>query len=150
MTMRRWTSPQPYEDLDHTADVGLRVTGADPAEVLARLVLGFGQLVAGGGPVAATIDETVTIPPADDAAVLAVDVVRAAAAPFFDAHRIPVAVAVTLADPAAGAQLVVTYGPWDDDAHADGLDIKAVTWHAAHLEPAPSGDGWVGQVVFDI
>lgn len=147
--MATWTAPQPFEELDHTADAGVLVRGASLEEALARLVLGFGQLVAGGGEVDGPRRErTLSVPwCGEDPAVTAVDVVRAAADAFFEEHAIPCAVRDV--ERAAGVvRLIVAYGPWQEARHADGLDIKAVTWHAARLER--DGDGWVGQVVFDI
>ncbi|MGC3997537.1 MAG: archease [Anaeromyxobacter sp.] len=39
-------------------------------------------------------------------------------------------------------------GEWDPERHAEGLDVKAITWHLARL--APEGSGWTGQVVVDV
>ena len=39
-------------------------------------------------------------------------------------------------------------GPYDPERHAEGLDLKAVTWHAAKL--VEEGGLWRGQIVFDI
>jgi hypothetical protein len=42
----RYTLPQPYQQLDHTADVGVVVHGDSPLEALARLVLAYASLAA--------------------------------------------------------------------------------------------------------
>jgi SHS2 domain-containing protein len=42
----------------------------------------------------------------------------------------------------------VGFGRWDVARHAEGSDVKAVTWHAASFEPA--GAGWRARVLFDI
>ncbi len=49
----RYELPQPFQDLDHIADVGVAVEGASAEEALARLVLAFAfaALLAGGGSV---------------------------------------------------------------------------------------------------
>jgi SHS2 domain-containing protein len=49
---------------------------------------------------------------------------------------------------ADGAEAIVVFGRRDPEAHAEGSDLKAVTWHAARL--APEGGAWVAQAVFDI
>ncbi len=145
--MITWRLPQPYEELDHTADAGVRVHAPTREACLARLILGFGQMLAGGGAVEAAETLDLTVPGSGDDVVLAVDVMRAVADAFFDRHLIPSEVTVVTLD-GAGANLQVAYGPWRESLHADGLDIKAVTWHAAAFEPADAG--WVAQVVFDI
>lgn len=146
--MTTWRLPQPYEELDHTADAGVCVRAESREGCLARLILGFAQMLAGGGEVASAHTSDLAVPAAeDDPVILAVDVMRAVASAFFDGHRIPCAVEVIAVD-ATGARLRIAYGDYDEDRHADGLDIKAVTWHAARFEP--TADGWLGQVVFDI
>ena len=105
----RLASPQPYEDLGHTADVGVRVRGATAEEALARHVLAFAALA------------TEALVPA------ACEIVR------MDAD---------------GVEARVAFGRRDPERHAEGADLKAVTWHAARLER--EGDGWVAQAVFDI
>jgi SHS2 domain-containing protein len=46
------------------------------------------------------------------------------------------------------AEATVAFARYDPARHAEGADVKAVTWHAARLEP--EGAGWVAQAVFDI
>ncbi len=47
-----------------------------------------------------------------------------------------------------GAEAIVAFARYDPARHAEGVDVKAVTWHAARLEP--EGGGWVAQAVLDI
>jgi SHS2 domain-containing protein len=61
-------------------------------------------------------------------------------------HVLPAACEVLRVD-AEGARARVELGP-RGEAHAEGLEVKAVTHHAARLEPDGAG-GWVGQAVFD-
>ena len=51
-------------------------------------------------------------------------------------------------DAAAGVEVALELGPYDAVHHAEGLDLKAVTWHAAAFEP--TGGGWRARVVFDL
>jgi SHS2 domain-containing protein len=85
----RYALPQPFEDLGHTADVGLRVRGASAGEALARLALAPGR-----------------------------------------------------------ATVLLAFGRWNESLHAEGADVKAVTWHAARLEP--DGAGWRAQAILDV
>jgi SHS2 domain-containing protein len=66
---------------------------------------------------------------------------------FATDRRLPAAIEVHRADD-AGAEATVGFARYDPVRHAEGVDVKAVTWHAARLEPV--GDGWVAQVVLDI
>ena len=72
----RLALPQPYEDLGHTADVGVRVRGATAEEALARLVLAFAALATGGAEVAAEREERVAVPGGPELAGTAVALLR--------------------------------------------------------------------------
>jgi SHS2 domain-containing protein len=143
----RYRRPAPYEELDHTADAGVVVRAKSADEALARLVLAFADLVTGGAPVSPTSELVIEIEPADRAA-MAIDVLRELLFRFETERKIPDAVEVRRFDPAKGAELCVELGPYDPERHGDGLDLKAVTFHAARFES--DGAGWVAQIVFDI
>jgi SHS2 domain-containing protein len=139
--------PQPWEDLGHTADVGLRVRGGTAEEALGRLVLAFATLVTGGAPVEGAREERLEVPGGPGRDGTAVALLRELLYRLATAREVPVAVEVTRAD-AGGAVATVAFGRHDPERHAEGADVKAVTWHAARLEP--EGDGWVAQVVLDV
>jgi SHS2 domain-containing protein len=143
----RLALPQPFEDLEHTADVGARVRGATAEEALARLALAQGALLAGGGAVSTERDEWIAVAGDGELAGTAVAFLRELLYRFATERLIPAACEVLRAG-ADGAEAVVAFGRWDPEVHAEGTDLKAVTWHAARL--APEGDGWVGQIVWDI
>jgi SHS2 domain-containing protein len=144
----RYELPQPFQDLDHTADVGVAVEGASAEETLARLVLAFAALLAGGEPVVVARDERLAV--ASDGGGLtgvAMALLRELLFRFATERILPGACEVLRLD-AHGAEVVVGFGSFDLERHADGLDIKAVTRHQARFEEA---DGrWRAQVVFDI
>jgi SHS2 domain-containing protein len=55
---------------------------------------------------------------------------------------------VVALDPSSSAEVAVALGPYDPVLHGEGLDLKAVTWHAARFERL---DGrWGAQVVLDV
>ncbi len=163
----RYTLPQPFEDLDHTADAGVVVRGATAEEALARLVLAYTQLVTGGGPLTAVREETLAIgtgeegeagdartggganatEPAGDLALVAVNALRELHARFATAGDLAASCEVERLTP-RGALLRIGFGAFDRAAHRDGLDIKAVTFHGARFEP--DGEGWRAAVIFDI
>lgn len=143
----RLALPQPFEDLDHTADVGVRVRGASAEEAIARLALAESALLAGGAPVAPDREERLRVAGGPGLAGTAVALLRELLFRFATARRLVAAVEI-LSATEAGAEVVLATGPWDPEAHGEGVDLKAVTWHRARLEP--DGAGWVGEIVFDI
>jgi len=143
----RLEHPQPHEDLGHTADAGVRVRGASPEEALARLVLAMGSLLAGGAPVAAEREVALEVRGGPGLAGSALALLREVLYRCEVERALPAACEVLRVD-GAGAEARVALGR-RGPAHDGGLDLKAVTRHAALLEPDPSG-GWLGQVVFDL
>lgn len=146
----RYVSPQPFEELDHTADAGVLVRGASAEETLARLILAFGTLLAGRTESRIDSEDVIGV----DAGTLpdmAVDLLRELLFRFENDGVIPVAVTVLSFDPASGASVEAGFTRYDPETHADGLVFKAVTHHAARFEPAgPDTGGWLAQVVFDV
>lgn len=143
----RLALPQPWEDLGHTADVGVRVRGASAEEALARLALAFGTLVTGGDAPRPEREERLSVAGGPEPAGVAVAFLRELLFRFATERLIPSEVEVQRVD-ASGAEATVAFARYDPDRHAEGADVKAVTWHAARLEP--EGGGWVAQVVLDI
>jgi SHS2 domain-containing protein len=143
----RLALPQPWEDLGHTADVGLRVRGRSAEEALARLALAFATLVTGGAPVAAGREERVEVAGGPGLAGTAVALLRELLFRLATRGEVPAELEVLRVDE-AGATAQVAFGPRDPVRHAEGADVKAVTWHAARLEE--EGGGWVAQVVLDV
>ncbi len=145
----RYALPQPYEDLAHTADVGVRVRGATAEEALARLALALGTLLAGGGDAPPEREERLAVAggPGAGLAGTAVALLRELLFRFATERLIPAEVEVHRAGE-EGAEATVAFARYDPARHAEGVDVKAVTWHAARLEP--EGGGWVAQAVLDI
>jgi SHS2 domain-containing protein len=143
----RYALPQPYREVPHTADVGVEVDGASPEEALARLVLAFAALLAGGGAVEVEREEIVSVEANGDPARAAVTLLRELLFRFATERLIPAACEVRRLD-GRGAELAVGFGRWDPVRHAEGADVKAVTWHAARFERA--GEAWRARVLFDI
>jgi protein archease len=143
----RYVLPQPFEEIDHTADVGVVVRGGSPGEVVARLVLAMAQLLTGGGAVEPLPEPIEVCIEPDDIDAMAVDLLRELLYRFDCEHQIPIALSIEL--PAEGGlRAEVELAPWDEDAHEEGTELKAVTLHEARCEP--EGDGWMAQIVFDV
>lgn len=143
----RLTLPQPWEDIGHTADLGIRVRGATAEEALARLALALGAVVAGEGASRAEREERISVAGGGDRASAAIAFLRELLFRFATARFYPCTCDVTRLD-GDRAEGAVGFARWDAGRNAGGADVKAVTWHAARLEP--EGDGWVGQVVLDV
>jgi len=147
VTAVRLTLPQPYRDLDHTADVGVEVTGASAEETLARLVLAQSTLLTGGELVAPGPDARVAVASQGGLAALSVELLRELLFRFATGRVLPGACEVVRLD-ASAAEVVVALGPYDPVRHAEGLDLKAVTRHGARFDRVDGG--WRAQVIFDI
>ncbi len=143
----RYTLPQPYRDLSHTADLGVAVEGASAEEALSRLVLALGAVLAGSGVVEPVREETLTVPVRGDLARGAIDLLRELLYRFATERMIPCACEVLRLD-AEAIEARIGSGRWDPVRHADGADVKAVTYHAARLERADGA--WRGQALFDV
>lgn len=143
----RYRLPQPYRDLEHTADVGVEVWGDSAEEALARLVLAESALLCGGGAVATLREGRLRSPPGDLRAT-ALWVLRELLYRFATSRELVGACEVVSLDPVAGAELALELGPFDPGAHAEGLDLKAVTLHRSAFER--EGPRWRAAVVFDI
>src|SRR5687768_242885 len=131
--------PSPYEELDHTADAGVRVHGDDAHETVGRLVLAFAALLTGGAPVPEEERLVVRAEPAERA-FMAIDVLRELLFRFDRERKLPASCSVEQFDEALGAVVSVGLGSWDAGLHADGMELKAVTLHGARFER--QGEGW--------
>ncbi len=142
----RYALPQPWQEIAHTADVGAAVEGATPEEALARLALALGALLAGGAQVEVVHQDLVAAAGADRAQT-AVNVLRELLYRFATERLLPGNCEVLHFDERS-AELSVGFGRWDPQSHAEGTDVKAVTYHSARFERADAG--WRAQVLFDI
>ena len=147
MATSRLYLPQPFEELDHTADAGIVARGDTAELAMARLVLGFAQIVAGGGEITPRYQRRIDAEPGERA-MMAIDVLRELLYVFDRERLIPTSCLVVAFDPERGARVDVELGDYDEARHAEGLTPKAITLHAARFESR--GSGWVAQVVLDI
>ncbi|HEY3445539.1 MAG TPA: archease [Myxococcales bacterium] len=142
----RYGLPSPFEEISHTADVGVRAKGKDLPETYARTALALAQLQAGGGAVEPEEERRLEAH-GDDRVMLLVDFCRQALRVFWLDRRILSAVEIeSLSDTALSAR--AWFGRFDPERHGEGMDIKAVTYARAAVEPAEGG--FVGSVIVDI
>ena len=143
----RYALPQPYREIEHTADVGVAVEGASAQEALARLVLAFSALLAGGAAVKADREERIAVTDGGPPGV-ALALLRELLFRFSTERVLPGACEVLRLDHAA-AEVLVELASFDPDLHADGVDMKAVTRHQARFGRDADGH-WRAQVLFDV
>jgi SHS2 domain-containing protein len=144
----RYVLPQPFRDLDHTADAGVEVEGASAGETLARLVLAQSALLTGGGRVTVERDERIAVPAHPALHATAIAILRELLYRFSTEKVIAGACEVGALQPGLPAEMTIGFGRYDPERHAEGLDLKAVTWHAARFEEV--GGRWRARVIFDI
>jgi SHS2 domain-containing protein len=143
----RLKGQQTWEDLGHTADVGLRVRGASAEEALGRLVLAFGTLTTAGVPADPVREELLSVAGGPGVAGSAVALLRELLFRLATERLVPIEIEVRSVDERA-AVAAIRFGRHDPERHAEGADVKAVTWHAARLEQERDGT-WIAQVVLD-
>ncbi len=142
----RYRQPSDYIELSHTADVGIEVAGQDLGELYARVALGMAQLMSGGGPVEPQQEQRL-VAEGESRSALLVDLCRQVLDQFFVGRRLLAEIEL---DQLSETRIEARgwFGPFDPDAHAEGVDIKAVTYGGAAVEPA--GEGWRARLIFDI
>jgi SHS2 domain-containing protein len=143
----RLTLPQPFQELDHTADVGVLVRGDSAEQTLCRLVLALSALLSGGAAVREERELVVEVAPGERVE-MAIDVLRELLFRFDSELVLPSSCEALWFDPERGTQLLVGLGAYDTLAHAEGIELKAVTLHAARFEQEDAE--WIAQIVFDI
>ena len=139
--------PQPFEEIEHTADVGVVVTAEDAEQALARLVLAMTQIITGAGELRGEGWVSFEIEPGSHAD-MAVDLLRELLYRFDCEGWLATACEVVRLDPLQGIEVSLERYEYHPDAHPEGVELKAVTLHEASFEP--QGDGWRAQVLFDV
>lgn len=139
-----------YEILEHTADVGIRATGATLEDTFAQATRGLAEIIGAWQPNGweeEGVKEPVALEvEADDLGGLLVDWLSEILY-LHDARDAVIAeleVARVADEHAAGT---VTLAPRGDRV-LEGTQVKAVTYHQLAVEK--SGDEWVATVFFDV
>lgn len=138
---------KPYEYLEHTADMGLKVFGEDLTALFTNAAQGLFETIA----VVDTIDETasvqlhVTADSVEELFVAWLDELNfrhETEAIFFKRAHI-----YHCSETAVSAEV---YGePANFDKHEVYTEIKSVTYHQLQVVQNPDG-GWFAQVIFDL
>lgn len=150
-----------FEDLEHTADLGLRVFGNNLAELLANAAEGMFSLIgraqfeqsdlrqlkiqiSGARSDASEQSQGAAAPPSYDK--LLYDWLRRLLQEFNLNSFFPVTFDVRLTS--AGCSATIRGGSFDPAIHTFYTEIKAVTLHALRVDRIDSQ--WVAEVIFDV
>jgi SHS2 domain-containing protein len=135
-----------YEVFEHTADVGLRITARDRAELYAQAARALFSLI---------VDDPATVRPVrslhfrvegQDDAYLLFDWLNELLYTFDTQRTLLVEFEVTLTP--AGLEATARGEPYDPAHHRLEHEIKAITYHG--LEVRPHDGGWLAEVILDI
>ncbi len=138
---------QPYEIVEHTADVGIRATGRSLEELFAHMAQGMFSLIV--EPEGIRSRQTVSVSArAQDQQELLLAWLRELLYLFDTRHFIGSSFQVEELTPTR-IQAAVGGEKLDPARHTVLKEVKAVTYHEFSMEKRPDG-GWVAQVIFDI
>lgn len=136
------------EVFDHTADVGLRIRGDDPADLFRTAAEGlFDYVVANRTEVLVERTEAVSLR-ADSTAALLLDWLNELIFRCETGHVLYSRFEVRISDDGLALEATIGGEPIDRDRHVLDHEVKAVTHHGASLER--DGGGWVAEVILDI
>lgn len=136
------------ETFDHTADVGLRVRGADLDDLFRTAAEGlFGYIVVNREEVRPEEEETVTLA-AESPGELLIAWLNELIFRLETQHRVYGQFEVRAALDGRSLEATIAGEPIDRDRHVMDHEVKAVTHHGANVER--DGSGWVAEVILDI
>jgi len=139
-----------FEEIDHTADVGLRVWAASLEGLFRQAALGLAALLTDPATIAER-EETRLEVRGLDLEELLVGWLNELLYRFEGEHRVPVEVKeLRIAREGEGYRLSasVAAGLWDPARHPKGASVKAATYHGLRVAASPEG-GYGVTLVFD-
>jgi SHS2 domain-containing protein len=137
---------KPYTQLDHTADLKIRVTGDDPAGLFKNAGMALFDLIIGQTPLSP--EKTVTIEVSGvDWADLMVNYLRELLFLWTGREKLVKMIDILNISETA-VEVGVTLARYVPDRHGIIHEIKAVTYH--QIQVNRTSEGWQAIVVFDI
>ena len=137
---------KPYEVIDHTADIGLRIYGRTLEELFIHAATGLFDLITSADAIPAEKDISFQLK-GENAGDLLLQWLREWLFIFSTGHWVFKSVSFQkLSDKELTA--VAACGQFDPKRHEQRNEVKAVTYHQFKLEKQKSG--WVAEVIFDI
>lgn len=135
-----------YKQIDHTADFGIHVFGADPVELFANAAYAMFDMLTEIDTLKGldTTDLQVT---GDDWSDLMVNWLRELLYLWNGKELLVKQVQIqALSENELSAN--VEFDPFDPDRHEIKMEIKAVTYHQIQVSSRPKG--WEAKIIFDI
>ena len=137
---------KPYEFFDHTADVGLRASGATLAELLTRMAQGLTELIAEDSPLQPVSSRSIRLT-AESAEALLLAWLQELLFWFSTERFLPVQYELDEVSPTTLSGRV-RGDTFDPSRHVQGREVKAITRHL--LKVQQRNGTWYGQVIVDI
>ncbi len=133
-----------YELIDHTGDVGIRVTAATLPELFETAAGGMYDILVDAPDVATTVEETIELEGETD------ELLRAWLGELLYRFSVNELIFRRFEIGIDGRRLRarVRGAPMDRERHGLRTELKAVTYHG--LSVRRDGDAWIGEVIFDI
>jgi SHS2 domain-containing protein len=136
------------ETFDHTADVGLRITGVDLDDLFRTAAEGlFDYVVANRAEVRATFEDSVALA-SDSTADLLLAWLGELIFRSETRHVLFTTFNVRIAGSGLSLRATIAGEPIDRDRHVLDHEVKAVTHHGMSL--VETEQGWVAEVILDI
>ncbi len=135
-----------YEFFEHTADVGIRATGATQAELFVRMAQALTELIAEDSALKPQAARSIQLS-ADDAEMLLLAWLQELLFWFSTDRFLAVEYALEQVSPTS-LKGRVRGETFDPARHTQGREVKAITRHI--LEVKQQGGDWQGQVVVDV
>ena len=135
-----------YRLIDHTADLGIRVAGADPATLFNNAALSMMEQIIDLQSVQAVKSINMSVE-GSDWPDLMVNWLREILYLWNGREMLPVKVTIADID-AAGLKARIEVEPYNPDRHHIRQEIKAVTYH--HIQVERSSSGWEALIIFDV
>jgi SHS2 domain-containing protein len=135
-----------YRIFDHTADLGIEVSGGTVAEVYAGAALALFDLIADATTVRAEEERAVGVEGEDEADLL-VNFLREVLYAWNGTAFLVKECDISEVGPRR-VTAILRGEPFDPSRHRIKREIKAVTYHRASV--CRTEAGWLGRVVFDV
>jgi SHS2 domain-containing protein len=136
----------PYRIFDHTADLGLEVYGTDERDLFRNAAHALFDILTDRGRVRGREERQIAVEGADREELL-VNFLREALSLYNSEGWLVNECAIREMDD-CHLRATVTGEPFDPGRHAMNREIKAVTYHQAHIER--TARGWTGRVICDV
>ena len=135
-----------YKLIDHTADFGLHVFGADPKDLFANAALAMFDVLTDIGSLRGLSSKNIRVT-GEDWPDLMVNWLRELLF-FWAGPEMLVKMVEIQAISARELSAIVKFDPYNPEQHTIKAEIKAVTYHQIQVSSGPSG--WEAKIIFDV